>query len=129
MDAATVVTLLVVFTALAGSVSHGLHIQDALDHIDKAASSSEDNMDEHLPELEGVKADNSMNNRLLTALLKALLRGSERQARNSVLHQPHRFGLSSRGPRFLEDQMNSPDWEAAPSQIWSMAVPQRFGKK
>ncbi|XP_061688987.1 pro-FMRFamide-related neuropeptide FF like [Syngnathoides biaculeatus] len=129
MDAGAAVTISVLLLALAG-VSHGLHVGATLEDLeDTAPGSSEDNMDNHLLELESVKVDSSVDNRLLTALLRALLLGSHREARNSILHQPQRFGRSSRGPLVLEDHINSPEWEEAPGQIWSMAVPQRFGKK
>ncbi|XP_077386880.1 pro-FMRFamide-related neuropeptide FF like [Festucalex cinctus] len=129
MDSSAAVTILVVLMALAG-VSHGLHVGGVQeDRDDMRAGSSEDDMDNHLLEMESVKADSSVDDRLLTALLRALLQGSRREARNSVLHQPQRFGRSSRGPLVFEDHINSPGWEEAPGQIWSMAVPQRFGKK
>ncbi|XP_061640909.1 pro-FMRFamide-related neuropeptide FF like [Phyllopteryx taeniolatus] len=129
MDTGAAVTILVLLITLAG-VSHGIHVGGGSeDREDTAPGSSEDNMDNHLLEMESVKVDSSVDNRLLTALLRALLLGSRREVRNSVLHQPQRFGRSSRGPLLLEDHINSPEWEEAPGQIWSMAVPQRFGKK
>ncbi|XP_037108175.1 pro-FMRFamide-related neuropeptide FF like [Syngnathus acus] len=129
MDTSAAVTILVVLMAL-GDVSHGLHVAGAPeDGEDLKRGTSQDNMDNHLLEMESVKADSSVEDHLLTALLRALLLGSHREARNSVLHEPQRFGRSSRGPLVLEDHINSPDWEEAPGQIWSMAVPQRFGKK
>ncbi|XP_077429574.1 pro-FMRFamide-related neuropeptide FF like [Vanacampus margaritifer] len=125
MDSSAAVTVLVALMALAG-VTHGLHVGGALeDREDTTAGSSEENMDNRLLEMASVKADD----RLLATLLRALLQGTRREARNSVLHQPQRFGRSSRGPLVLEDHINSPEWEEAPGQIWSMAVPQRFGKK
>lgn len=42
---------------------------------------------------------------------------------------PRRFGRNSRGQVLSEDQMHNNDWDDAPGQIWSMAGPQRFGKK
>ncbi|KAF7664599.1 hypothetical protein LDENG_00169350 [Lucifuga dentata] len=128
MDTAAVVTLLALVLAVAG-VSQALQIQDGLDSNDILPGSSEENMAERLFGLEGENTDNSIDNRLLTSVLRALLLGSQREARNSVLHQPQRFGRGSRGPVESEDQIHSRDWEAAPGQIWSMAVPQRFGKK
>nr|CBN80856.1 Neuropeptide FF [Dicentrarchus labrax] len=101
MDTAAVVTLLGLVMAMAG-VSRALHIQGSLDKND-ILPGSEENMADHLLGL--------------------------RETRNSVLHQPQRFGRGSRGQVVSEDQIHSRDWEAAPGQIWSMAVPQRFGKK
>ncbi|KAJ0068517.1 hypothetical protein NL108_008890, partial [Boleophthalmus pectinirostris] len=79
---------------------------------------------------ESESIDNTVDERLLTLALKALLFGAQRETRNSVLHQPQsRFGRNSRGSQLSEEQIMSHDGEAIPGQIWSMAVPQRFGKK
>ncbi|XP_030584555.1 pro-FMRFamide-related neuropeptide FF like [Archocentrus centrarchus] len=128
MDAAAVVTLLALILAMAG-VSQALHIQGGLDKNDILPGSSEESMHDHLLGLETENRDNNADGHLLTFLLRALLQGAQRETRESVLHQPQRFGRNSRGQVVLEDQMHSRDWEAAPGQIWSMAVPQRFGKK
>ncbi|XP_034545385.1 pro-FMRFamide-related neuropeptide FF like [Notolabrus celidotus] len=127
MDTAAVATLLALILALAG-VSQALRIQGSLDKNDIVPGSEESAVD-HLLGLESENTDNSVDDRLLTAVLRALLLGSQRETRNSVLHQPQRFGRGSRGQVTSEDQVQSRDWEAAPGQIWSMAVPQRFGKK
>ncbi|KAM3621754.1 uncharacterized protein V6R79_015427 [Siganus canaliculatus] len=127
MDTAVVVTLLALVMAMAG-VSRALHIQGSLDKND-ILPDSEENMVDHLLGLENENIDNSIDDRLLTAVLRALLLGSQRETRSSVLHQPQRFGRNSRGQVVSEDQIHTRDWEAAPGQIWSMAVPQRFGKK
>ncbi|CAI5686669.1 pro-FMRFamide-related neuropeptide FF like [Oreochromis niloticus] len=128
MDTAAAVTLLALIMAMAG-VSQALHIQGGLDKNDILPGSSEENMPDRLLGLESENRDSDTDDRVLTSLLRALLHGAQREARESVLHQPQRFGRSSRGQVVLEDQMHSRDWEAAPGQIWSMAVPQRFGKK
>ncbi|KAM9410631.1 pro-FMRFamide-related neuropeptide FF like [Pholidichthys leucotaenia] len=128
MDAAAAVTLLALLLAMTG-VSHALRIQGGLDKNEVLPASSEEIMADHLLGLDSENRDDSADDRLLTSLLRALLFQSQREPRESVLHQPQRFGRSSRGQVVLEDQMQSRDWEAAPGQIWSMAVPQRFGKK
>ncbi|XP_026205178.1 pro-FMRFamide-related neuropeptide FF like [Anabas testudineus] len=128
MDTAAVGTLLALLMAMAG-VSQALRIQGGLDKNDMVPGSSEENIDDRLLELESENTENSIDDRLLTSVLRALLLGSQRETRNSVLHQPQRFGRGSRGQAVPEDQVHTRDWEAAPGQIWSMAVPQRFGKK
>ncbi|XP_022604088.1 pro-FMRFamide-related neuropeptide FF [Seriola lalandi dorsalis] len=128
MDTAAVVTLLALLMAMAG-ISQALRIQSGLDKNDFLPDSSEENMADHLLGLESENTENSIDDRLLTSVLRALLLGSQRETRNSVLHQPQRFGRGSRGQVVSEDQIHSRNWEAAPGQIWSMAVPQRFGKK
>ncbi|XP_034724830.1 pro-FMRFamide-related neuropeptide FF like [Etheostoma cragini] len=127
MDTAALVTLLAVVVAMAG-VSQALHIKGSPDKND-ILPDSEENIANHLLGLETENTDNSIDDRLLTAVLRALLLGSQRDTRNSVLHQPQRFGRGSRGQLVSDDHMHSREWEAAPGQIWSMAVPQRFGKK
>ncbi|XP_041636628.1 pro-FMRFamide-related neuropeptide FF like [Cheilinus undulatus] len=127
MDTAAVATLLALVLALAG-VNKAFHIQGSVDNNDVLPSSEESVVD-HLLGLESENTDNSIDERLLTAVLRALLLGYQRETRTSVLHQPQRFGRGSRGQVTSEDQVQSRDWEAAPGQIWSMAVPQRFGKK
>ncbi|XP_069008166.1 pro-FMRFamide-related neuropeptide FF like [Embiotoca jacksoni] len=128
MDTAAVVTLLALVMAMAG-VSQALHFQDGLEKTEIMPVSSEENMADRPLGLESENRDSSIDDRLLTSLLRALLLGSQKETRSSVLHQPQRFGRGSRRQVVSEDQILTRDWEAAPGQIWSMAVPQRFGKK
>ncbi|XP_029006072.1 pro-FMRFamide-related neuropeptide FF like [Betta splendens] len=128
MDTAAAATLLALLVATAGA-SQALRVQGGVDKNDAQPGSSEENMADRLLELESEYADNSIDDHLLTSLIRALLLGSQRETRNSVLHQPQRFGRGSRGQAVPEDQLQTRDWEAAPGQIWSMAVPQRFGRK
>ncbi|XP_015258176.1 pro-FMRFamide-related neuropeptide FF like [Cyprinodon tularosa] len=128
METAAAVTLLALILAMAG-VSQALHIQGGGEKNDMLPGSSEESMANRLKGLEIESRDNSLDDRLLASVLRALLLEFQRETRESVLHQPQRFGRSSKGQVVLEDQIQPRDWEAAPGQIWSMAVPQRFGKK
>ncbi|XP_068598023.1 pro-FMRFamide-related neuropeptide FF like [Brachionichthys hirsutus] len=127
MDTPAVGTLLVLVVAMAG-ISQALHIEGSLDRNDMLPG-SDDNTVDHLLGLAGDAREKNSDERLLTEALSALLLLSQREARNSVLHQPQRFGRGSGGQVVPEDQMRSHDWEAVSGQVWSMAVPQRFGKK
>ncbi|CAG07075.1 unnamed protein product [Tetraodon nigroviridis] len=100
MDTSVLVSLLALVVAMAG-VTGALHIQGSPNKDD-------------LPGSEEQMADSLME---------------MRETRNSVLHQPQRFGRNSNGPTLLDNEMHPHDWEGAPGQIWSMAVPQRFGRK
>nr|BAF34885.1 neuropeptide NPFF [Tetraodon nigroviridis]BAF34886.1 neuropeptide NPFF [Tetraodon nigroviridis] len=126
MDTSVLVSLLALVVAMAG-VTGALHIQGSPNKDDLPGS--EEQMADSLMEMGGKIADNSNDNHLLSAVLRALLLGAQRETRNSVLHQPQRFGRNSNGPTLLDNEMHPHDWEGAPGQIWSMAVPQRFGRK
>ncbi|KAJ8378288.1 hypothetical protein AAFF_G00244230 [Aldrovandia affinis] len=125
-------TLLGLVLALAG-VGRSLQEEGGLESAERLRSNSEEHFTEQLAEaLEGGdQRAQGMDQSLLTAILHSiLLQGSQRYGRNpSVLHQPQRFGRGSRGTFNADGRIQSHDWETAPGQIWSMAVPQRFGKK
>ncbi|XP_058488176.1 pro-FMRFamide-related neuropeptide FF like [Solea solea] len=127
MDTSAVVTLLAVLIAMA-DISQALHIQGGPDKNNMLPDSFEEDMADRLLGLESENTDN-IDDRLLTSVLRSLLLGSQRETRNSVLHQPQRFGRGFKGQLAVEEQVQPRNWEAAPGQIWSMAVPQRFGKK
>ncbi|XP_034022066.1 pro-FMRFamide-related neuropeptide FF like [Thalassophryne amazonica] len=128
MDTAAAVSLLALLVAMAG-ITHALHISAGLEESDILPGSSEEIIADHMFGLESQNPDNSMDNQLLSAVLRALLLATHRETRNSVLHQPQRFGRESRGQVVPEEHIDARDWEPVPGQIWSMAVPQRFGKK
>ncbi|MEQ2190732.1 hypothetical protein XENOCAPTIV_007411 [Xenoophorus captivus] len=89
MDTATVVTLLALILAMA-AVSQAVHIQGNEGKNDMLPGSLEENMANRLPGLEIESRENSLDDRLLDSLLRALLLGVQRETRESVLHQPQR---------------------------------------
>ncbi|XP_076877349.1 pro-FMRFamide-related neuropeptide FF like [Brachyhypopomus gauderio] len=114
---------LLVMAGLGHSVSQG----ELLDPSQHLLIDTEGNGAERLGTME---LGHVLEDRVLTTVLLSLLQGSQRQSRNpSVLHQPQRFGRGARGDLPTEERIESRDWETVPGQIWSMAVPQRFGKK
>uniref|UniRef100_A0A8C3T990 Neuropeptide FF-amide peptide precursor n=1 Tax=Chelydra serpentina TaxID=8475 RepID=A0A8C3T990_CHESE len=70
------------------------------------------------------------NERLPGTLLRSLLYALQRPGRSpSFLFQPQRFGRETRGSWGSEGRLSQRGWDSMASQFWSMAVPQRFGKK
>ncbi|XP_030231295.1 pro-FMRFamide-related neuropeptide FF like [Gadus morhua] len=128
MDATAALTLLALVLAAAG-VNHAVQEQGAVETNGILPDSMEENMADRLLGMLNDDIDNRVDDRMLMSALRSLLLGSQRDTRNSVLHQPQRFGRGSRGQLVSEERIQSRDWQGAPSQIWSMAVPQRFGKK
>ncbi|KAG9491736.1 hypothetical protein GDO78_000314 [Eleutherodactylus coqui] len=62
----------------------------------------------------------------LNSLLRSILHS--RNVRSSIHFQPQRFGRDERGSMAGDSRIHSRGWDSAP-QFWSMAVPQRFGRK
>ncbi|XP_061074646.1 pro-FMRFamide-related neuropeptide FF like [Conger conger] len=127
METGAWLTLLAVVVALAG-VGQALQEEGVLESGELSRGNSEERYTDRLGEaLEGGdQGAQGPDQRLLLAILHSLLQGSQRHARDpSVLHQPQRFGRGARGTLAGEGRIQA----RVPGQIWSMAVPQRFGRK
>ncbi|XP_077155908.1 pro-FMRFamide-related neuropeptide FF [Ranitomeya variabilis] len=62
----------------------------------------------------------------LNSLLRTILHS--RNSRSSFQFQPQRFGRDEHSSMPGDSRIHSRGWDSAP-QFWSMAVPQRFGRK
>ncbi|XP_056416394.1 pro-FMRFamide-related neuropeptide FF [Hyla sarda] len=62
----------------------------------------------------------------LNSLFRSILHS--RNARSSFPFQPQRFGRDERSSMTGDSRIHSRGWDSPP-QFWSMAVPQRFGRK
>ncbi|XP_045729272.1 pro-FMRFamide-related neuropeptide FF [Mirounga angustirostris] len=63
------------------------------------------------------------------SLLRSLLQAMQRPSRSpAFLLQPQRFGTTSRGS-WSSEQLSPRAGEGLSSPFWSLAAPQRFGKK
>ncbi|XP_066566486.1 pro-FMRFamide-related neuropeptide FF like [Amia ocellicauda] len=129
METGAWLTLMGLVLALAG-VGSSIK-EEGLESIENLQSEPEDNLTDRIAEaLDGDKRMAHGDERLLSTVLRSLLHGPLRYNRSpSFLFQPQRFGRESRGGLGLEDRIQSRGWETIPPQFWSMAVPQRFGKK
>ncbi|KAM8976791.1 pro-FMRFamide-related neuropeptide FF [Pelodytes ibericus] len=63
----------------------------------------------------------------LNVLLRTILHS--RPARSSFQFQPQRFGRDERSSMLGDSRIHSRGWDSMGPQFWSMAVPQRFGRK
>ncbi|KAG8452661.1 hypothetical protein GDO86_004450 [Hymenochirus boettgeri] len=63
----------------------------------------------------------------LNILLRTILHS--RPARSSFQFQPQRFGREERSSILGDSRIHSRGWDSMAPQFWSMAVPQRFGRK
>ncbi|XP_018411721.1 PREDICTED: pro-FMRFamide-related neuropeptide FF [Nanorana parkeri] len=68
----------------------------------------------------------SQEKSVLNSFLRTLLHG--RTSRSSFHFQPQRFGRDERSSILGDSRIHSRGWDSAPP-FWSMAVPQRFGRK
>ncbi|KAM9444239.1 pro-FMRFamide-related neuropeptide FF like [Clarias gariepinus] len=122
MDPSVCFMVFGVFLVIAG-VTHGATVRDT-------AVVSEENMTEMMAgeqQFEGVSDD-----RLLKMALGSLLHNLQKHTRDpSVLHHPQRFGRGSAPHSDVgaDERLQSRDWDGIPQTVWSLAVPQRFGKK
>ncbi|XP_036387668.1 pro-FMRFamide-related neuropeptide FF like [Megalops cyprinoides] len=136
-------TLLGLVLAMAG-VGRSLQEEGGLEPSEDLRSDSEETLTEQLSHALYVntvrclsvfqeveeQGGHELDDRLLNTVLHALFQGTKRYGRNpSILHQPQRFGRGTRGSFSTDARIQSRDWETVPGQIWSMAVPQRFGRK
>ncbi|EFB17421.1 hypothetical protein PANDA_012448, partial [Ailuropoda melanoleuca] len=63
------------------------------------------------------------------SLLRSLLRAMQRPSRTpAFLFQPQRFGRTARGS-WSSERLSPRVGEGLSSPFWSLAAPQRFGKK
>ncbi|KAG7318735.1 hypothetical protein KOW79_017209 [Hemibagrus wyckioides] len=109
-----------VFLVVSGA-THGITDGDT-------ALDSEENMAETL--VSEQQAGGVNDDHLLKMVLSLLLHNLQRHTRDpSVLHHPQRFGRGSHSDVGNGERIQSRDWDSVPQQIWSLAVPQRFGRK
>ncbi|KAL4655714.1 pro-FMRFamide-related neuropeptide FF [Arapaima gigas] len=131
MDTGAWFTLVGLLLAI-GAVERTLQEDGRLESSENLQSDTADVLTDWL--MEELDSDSpgvhGMGERALSSVLRSLVQRMERYGRNpSILHQPQRFGRGARGSFSTDGRIQSRDWETVPGQIWSMAVPQRFGKK
>ncbi|XP_026766480.1 pro-FMRFamide-related neuropeptide FF like [Pangasianodon hypophthalmus] len=118
MDASVWFVVFGVIMFVAGA-THGVTDRDV---------DSEENMTETL--VSEQQLSDVIDDRLMKMAVSSLLHNLLRHTRDpSVLHHPQRFGRGSHSDGRADERIQSRDWDGVPQQIWSLAVPQRFGKK
>ncbi|XP_067385842.1 pro-FMRFamide-related neuropeptide FF [Emydura macquarii macquarii] len=106
----------------AGSVSKETLAEELDGYPERLAEALQEN-EEHFPQ---PLTDAHLPGTLLRPLLHALQRPGRSP---SFLFQPQRFGRETRGSWGNEGRLSQRGWDSRVSPFWSMAVPQRFGKK